>query len=269
MYKVLLVEDEEMIRTGLRYTYDWMQAGCLVIGEAANGQEGLRQIREFAPDIVIADINMPILGGIEMIEQAGEEADCSYIIISGYNEFQLAKQAIHLGVTEYLLKPLDPDQLRDALERAKHQVEMKRNYDAMRQKSDDPADGLNLTPMQLPTKASRYVARMIEYVQEHYAEKIGMGDLVEELDISSTYLNRKFKSETTYTFNDFLNRYRVQQAMERLKRGEGKVYTIATEVGFRDYKYFISIFKKYARCTPGQFQERFGHPPQAVDESHK
>lgn len=257
MFKVLLVEDEEMIRRGLRYTFDWLMADCVVIDEASNGEEGLAKIKQLKPDIVIADVNMPLMDGITMIENSLEEASCSYIIISGYDEFHLAKKAIHLGVSEYLLKPLDQNQLFDALVRAKNQIELKRQYDIIKKNAFQIDEALSASMMDGKTKTSKYVSQMIAYIQQHYAEKISIQDLVTKLGISSTYLNQKFKSETSYTFNDFLNRYRIQKAMDQLQAGESKVYNIASDVGFKDYKYFISIFKKYANCTPSQFQDHF------------
>ncbi|MCG8710512.1 response regulator [Brenneria sp. 4F2] len=259
MFKVLLIEDEEMIRKGLRYTFDWLAADCIVVGEAENGEAGLHYIRTLKPDIVVVDINMPVMNGISMIElSARESAVCSYIILSGYDEFGLAKQAIRLGVTEYLLKPLDQTQLTDALERAKRQVEIKQRYTAMLNAASAGDEDRQTSLMKLPHHTSHYVANAIAYVQENYASKISINDLVTRLSISAAYLNRKFKSETSYTFNDFLNRYRIGRAMDLLKRGDRKIYLIASDVGFKDYKYFIAIFRKYADCTPGQYQERFG-----------
>lgn len=258
MFKVLLVEDEAMIRNGLRYTFDWLQADCIVIGEAANGVEGLAKITELKPDIVIADVNMPLMDGITMIERCVEAVTCSFIIVSGYDEFHLAQKAVHLGVSEYLLKPLEQQQLLEALERAKGHIELKKKYQYIKDNAKQPEEVLSAAMMNGPTRASKYVAQMIAYVREHYAEKISVQDLVTKLGISSTYLNQKFKSETTYTFNEFLNRYRIQKAIDLLKTGEGKVYNIAMDVGFKDYKYFISIFKKYVCLTPSQFQDQFG-----------
>ncbi|WP_141506361.1 response regulator transcription factor [Paenibacillus luteus] len=257
MFKVLLVEDEEMIRKGLRYTFDWLAADCVIIDEACNGEEGLAKIKQLQPDIVIADVNMPLMDGITMIEKSLDEAICSYIIISGYDEFHLAKKAIHLGVSEYLLKPLEQDQLLAALDRAKNQIELKRKYELLKKQPHQIDETISASILENTNQTSKYVSQMIAYIQQHYAEKISIQDLVTQIGISSTYLNQKFKAETSYTFNDFLNRYRVQKAMEQLQAGTGKVYNIATEVGFKDYKYFISIFKKYANCTPSQFQDHF------------
>lgn len=257
LYKVLLVEDEEMIRKGLRYTFDWLKAGCVVIDEAGNGEEGLLKIRKLRPDIVIADINMPLMNGITMIEQSIEDVIYSCIIISGYDEFHLAKKAIHLGVSEYLLKPVDQNQLHEALDRAKKQVELKKKFEIIEANRGQIDDVLSIELASGQIKTSKHVAEMIRYIQVHFAEKISIQDLVVQLDMSATYLNQKFKSETSHTFNEFLTRYRIQQAMSRLKKGEDKVHVIASEVGFKDYKYFSLIFKKYANCTPSQFQEYF------------
>jgi two-component system response regulator YesN len=256
MFKVLLVEDEEMIRKGLRYTFDWLGVDCVVIEEACNGVEGAELIRRLQPDIVIADVNMPLMDGISMIESSMKEATCSYIILSGYDEFHLAKKAIHLGVSEYLLKPVENEQLREALEHAKEQVALKKKYEVIRNQPNAADEVLSANLLYGQDGTSKIVMQMMDYTREHYAERISMQDLVDSLGISATSLNQKFKAETTYTFNEFLNRFRIQKAMDQLKSGD-KVYAIAMDCGFKDYRYFISIFKKYVNCTPSQFQERY------------
>lgn len=257
MFKVLLVEDEDMIRRGIRFSIDWLKYDCIVIEEALNGQEGYEKICELRPDIVISDINMPIKDGISMIREGLQQHTFSSIIISGYNEFHLAKQAIQLGVTEFLVKPLEDDQLIRALESAKAKVDLIRKYEVISSFKQEREEIINSRFLEKETKTSKYVAKMIAYVQEHYAKKISIHDLVEQLDLSAYYLNQKFKAETSYTFNEFVNRYRIQIAIDLLKAGDSKVYTIAQDIGFSDYKYFISIFKKYAHSTPSQYQEIF------------
>jgi len=258
MFKVLLVEDEDMIRRGIRFSIDWLKYDCIVIEEGLNGQDGLQKICEFKPDIVITDINMPIMDGISMIREGLEQHTFSSIIISGYNEFHLAKQAIQLGVTEFLVKPLEDDQLIAALESAKAKVDLLRKYEIISNHPQEKEEIINSRFLEKETKTSKYVSKMIAYVQENYPKKISIHDLVEELDLSAYYLNQKFKAETSYTFNEFLNRYRIQKSIDLLKAGEGKVYTIAQDIGFSDYKYFISIFKKYAHGTPSKYLEYFG-----------
>ena len=118
MIRVLLVEDEELIREGLKVTTPWQEWGMEVVGEAADGEDGARKILELRPDIVITDVKMPKMNGLEMIEQIRGQTACEYIILSGYDEFALVKQAIHLEVKEYLLKPVDDGKLCPVLDRA-------------------------------------------------------------------------------------------------------------------------------------------------------
>ena len=90
MYRVLIVEDEDIIRKGIAYTMDWVGMGCTIVGEAANGREGLEKIKELAPDIVLVDIMMPVMDGIEMIRRAGEDdsnSDLKTIILTSYADF--------------------------------------------------------------------------------------------------------------------------------------------------------------------------------------
>ena len=259
VYKVLIVEDEEMIRKGIHYTYDWLSKDCIVVGEAKNGKEGLEKIEELKPDIVLVDINMPIMNGIIMLEKSIGKYLYSAIIISGYDEFDYAKSAIKLGVSEYLLKPIDEKQLFETIDRAKEQIKIKRQYKIVKDKLEDINDVEILKGDFLNNdfKGSKHVINMIKYVEKNYKEKISLKDMVELTGMSDTYLNQKFKEETSYTFNDFVNRYRIQKSIDMLEIGEGKVYTIASDVGFSNYRYFISVFKKYTNLTPSEFLEYF------------
>lgn len=248
MYKVLVVEDEERIRKGLLFLTDWLKAGCAVTGEAADGREGLRLIEELSPDIVITDVKMPFLDGIAMLEAAQKKCAFEAIILSGYSEFSYAQKAVSLGVTEYLLKPLDFKLLYRALEKscAKRAA---RRAEALRA----AAQAAPPEPLRLPTRSSKYVARLLARIQSSYAEKLSLSDLSEEYGVSATHLNTQFKKETGCTFNDFLNRFRIQRAAELLQSGRLKVYEAAEAVGFADYKYFTQVFKKYTGCPPGYF----------------
>ncbi len=259
MYKLLIVEDEEMIRKGLRYTFDWTKSDIIVIDEAANGLDALNKIKTLNPDIVLLDINMPIMDGITLLQNSIEQHKYSAIIISGYDEFALAQKAIHLGVTEYLLKPLDNEQLFNSLEKAKKQVLLLKEHDLIKNTSSN-IDELDLIQRKLLKETlttSKYVTKMINYVHKEYNKKITIQDLVNKLGVSSTYLNQQFKNENSYTFNDFLNRYRISQSINIMKTQKGKIYNIATDVGFKDYRYFINVFKKYTGCVPSDFLEYF------------
>lgn len=120
MIKVLVVEDEYIIRKGMINTIDWLSMGCKIIGEGINGKEGLKFIEEFSPDLVITDIRMPVMDGLEMLKTA-EEAGLKFekIILTSYGEFKYAQEGIKLGVADYILKPIDEDLLEKAVKKVK------------------------------------------------------------------------------------------------------------------------------------------------------
>ena len=123
MYRVLIVEDEDIIRKGIAYTMDWMGMGCVITGEAANGREGIEKILELKPDIVLADIMMPYVDGIEMIRQTKSEVSYKSILLTSYAEFSYARQAIDLQVSDYLMKPVEEDELKNAIDKVIKQIE--------------------------------------------------------------------------------------------------------------------------------------------------
>ena len=258
MYKVLIVEDEDIIRKGLMFMVNWQEAGCVVVGEGVDGQDGLEKIRENRPDIVIVDINMPVKDGLAMLEESIGQYGYDAIIVSGYSEFEYARKAIGLGVTEYLLKPVNFNELYDALDKIiRKQTAAARLRDDMKQidmekKKLGILDGISCDKVK---EGNRYVEFMMDYIKEHYYSRVSLTDVSEQCGMSCTYLGSKFKSDTGYTFNDFLNRYRMQKAVELLKENKYKVYEIADLVGFSDYKYFIKVFKKYVGCSPVKFVE--------------
>ena len=247
MYKVVLVEDEDLIRRGLKFKMDWTSVGCVVVGEATSGEEGLKVIEKENPDIVITDIRMQGMSGLEMLEKCSNKKPHA-IIISGHADFKHAQDAIHLGVVEYLLKPIDFEELKASILRITEKV-----YQSESEKHQERIDNAKALP--LPDASgirNEYARKMLDYIAENYAEKISITDLSEEYDVSSTHLNAKFKAETGYTFHDFLNYYRISKAVELQKEGKLKMYEIAEKVGISDYKYFNKVYKKYVGYAPAK-----------------
>ena len=109
MVKVLIAEDEDIIRKMLVQTIDWLRMGCVVAAETASGSQGVELIRELQPELVITDISMPGMDGLEMIRRGQEFADFESIVLTSYSRFDYAKQAIGAGVAAYILKPIDED----------------------------------------------------------------------------------------------------------------------------------------------------------------
>ena len=251
MYKVLIAEDEDIIRKGIAYTIDWLSMGCTIVGEAANGEEGLCKIKSLEPDIVLVDIKMPVLNGIEMIRRGREEAKFKAIILTSYGDFDYARQAIDLNVSAYLMKPVDEDELKKAIEKTTDEIEKDRQLNEISQKQ------LELDEIEKAfikkNNENEYIRYILDKTKEHYADKISMESFSAELMVSASYLSRKFKEATGTSYLDFLNKYRIQQAVRLLETGKYKVYEVSSMTGFTDYKHFNAVFKRYTELSPSEY----------------
>ena len=119
MFRILIAEDEEIIRRGVSHSLDWSEIGCEIAGAVENGAEALTFLKSNPPDLLLCDIRMPELSGLDVARFIYEnKIDCKVILLTGYNEFTYAQQAITYGVFDYLLKPVSPEALQNAVTRA-------------------------------------------------------------------------------------------------------------------------------------------------------
>ena len=253
MYRVIIVEDEDIIRKGIAYTMDWTSMGCTIVGEAASGEEGIAKINELHPDIIMVDIMMPGMDGIEMIRRAkeGEYRDFKSVILTSYADFDYAKKAIDLDVSAYLMKPASEEEVKKSIAKVISEIEkekMIKQYEEKKSLFDD-IDKIYIKS----GKDNEYVQQIIEKTKKFYAEKISIEGFSDELGISASYLSRKFKEATGLTYLDFLNKYRVRQAVKLLETGKYKVYEVSDMTGFTDYKHFNAVFKRYTDASPSEF----------------
>lgn len=254
MYKVLIVEDETPIMRGLLFAVSWAELDCTVVGCGQNGQEGIDLIERHEPDIVIVDINMPIVDGLEMMKKTCERYPYTAIVLSGYSSFEYAQQAIKYGAIRYLLKPLRKDELIDAITEAKAQCELRRAWISHKRGQQALHDfKLELEPDELPDPI---VKAMLDFAARHYREKVTLQDVANELNYSIAFLNKRFKKQTGTTFIEYLNRYRVQQALDLMKEGKMALQDISWQCGIGDYKYFSTVFRKYLGCSPKEYMKQ-------------
>lgn len=240
MIRVLLVEDEELIREGLKLTTPWKEWGMEVVGEAGDGEEGVQKILELKPDIVITDVKMPKMDGLEMIERLRGRVSCEYIILSGYDEFAFVKQAMHLEVHEYLLKPVDDEEFKEALEKVSKKIKKRRASE----------DGEEEQALDVRNIQDKYLDRAKAILRERYRENLTLKSVGDELFISDSYLGKLFKSRTGYTFLEMLTLYRIRAAVDYLQNTDKKVYEIAYAIGYSDSKYFSRVFYKVVGMKP-------------------
>ena len=124
MLKVLIVDDEAVVRRGIVLGIDWASLGCAVVGEAANGEEGLAAAERYSPNLIITDVRMPHMDGIEMMRVLRERGSTAHVIVlTAYNDFDYARSALRFGAADYLLKPFRDQELVAAIERVREKAE--------------------------------------------------------------------------------------------------------------------------------------------------
>ena len=250
MLRILIVEDEEIIRRGLISVIDWAGMGCRVVGDAPDGLAGLELLRAEHPDVVLTDIRMPRMDGIAMAERARAEGVLPQLVfLTSYADFDYAKKAVQLHAADYLLKPVDEEEL----------AALMRKLAAVRMGSGTQLpEGGDWQRYFADTALNPYVRHAMERIHADYREKLSIEVLAEEAGVSASYLSRKFKEATGQTFLEFLTRTRLQSAVAQLRSGKYRVYEVAEENGFGDYKNFCTVFKKYMKCSPRTFLQGTG-----------
>lgn len=246
--RVMIVEDEDMIRNGLVKTLPWGDMGCTVVGSAGDGKSGLDMIIEKRPDVVITDIRMPEMDGFEMLERALAVYRFRIIIFTSYAEFEYAQKAISMHAYDYLLKPLDEKRLADLLSRIREEANPNEQIETPDSRSAEEL-------LKTCAHKDEYVDTALHRIVIASDKKLSIEELADELMISASYLSRRFKQITGQTFLDTLNTQRVKRAAVLLKGG-ARTAEVAEKTGFSDYKHFCAVFKRYTGMTPRDYGKR-------------
>jgi YesN/AraC family two-component response regulator len=293
-YKIFVIDDEPMIVKGLKQMVPWEEIQCKVCGSARNGEEGVAKIEEVKPDIVISDIRMPKLSGLQMIEKLKDaNQGMKFIILTGHRDFDYARKAIDLGVIRYLLKPTNIEDIKSAVVEAVSMLDDERSMEAdilkLREKLKEATQALNVqeghgektqAKQDLSKKNEmigdsdlksdegltdkkdggkehkvKYLAvKAVSYMKENYYNKLDLQTVADYLMISTWYLCKVLKQELDNSFVQLLNEIRIQEAKKLLVESNLKVYEICEEVGYTDNPYFTKTFKKYTGMTPNQYR---------------
>lgn len=328
---VFLVDDEKLIRSGMKKLLPWETLGFRIIGEAENGREALPLIRELTPDLVITDLKMPFCDGITLTSEIKQQLPrTEVIILTGYDEFDYARQAIRMGVFDFLLKPISPDELQaslvrlqqkrsawetpypfeeesallQAFERADaeetamglerffaqlrsshpnpdtlHNIVSKLSYELIRTARQKLAV-LTIPSPVLPPQAdetvlrtvledyirqclheqesrrsSELVQRIIQYLEQNYAQNITLSSLEEAFFFNASYISRVFKQKTGKNYSDYLLGIRLEHAKELLRSSNHSIAYISDTTGFGNSKYFSKIFKEKVGMQPIQYRK--------------
>jgi two-component system response regulator YesN len=246
-WSVLIAEDEVLIRRHLARKLAENCPAFEVVGEAADGQEALEAIAELNPDVLVTDIRMPVMDGLQLTREVYYAfPDVRVVIVSGYDEFGYAKTALTLGVKDYLLKPVSEEELRSVMSRLAIQL------DADEERLDGEHPDFSESSSQ-----EELVSAVKEYLRARFAETISLADLATRFHVNPPYLARIFKRHAGVAPVRFLRDLRVSHARKLLdERPTLEVKEIAALVGYPDQGYFSRVFKQAVGTGPQEYRAR-------------
>ena len=241
MYRVLIVDDEMPALRFVRSIIEQFAKGFQVTCTATSGEQGLEYLQQHNVELLITDISMHGMNGIELARAARAlQPNIHIVIISGYGEFEYAQGAIQVGVDDYLLKPFRDQELTHAVARVCRR---------MQPVSAAPA------PKEKEPEATGYVRQAMDYIAAHYADAdISIAVIAEHLRVSEGHLSHVFKKQTGMTVTNYLTKTRIDAAMRMLARDHVKVYEAAAAVGYKDVTYFSATFKKLTGLSPSEVE---------------
>ena len=237
-----MVDDEIMIREGFKRLFDWVAHDCEVVGEAADGMDALTQIDTLRPDIVIMDINIPIMNGLKVIQLARiKHPDMAFVIVSGYDDFSYCREALRLQITDYILKPVNYEEFGTCIDNLKISL--------FEQRVSEKAE---------PEKQEeRTITSITRYLQEHLAEDLSLTVLADEFHLNPQYISQLFKNEIGVNFLSYLTNIRMEKAKKLLLSTSLSITDVADQSGYGDYRVFTKVFKKSEGITPSQYRRDF------------
>ena len=241
MYKTLLVDDEELERKILCFILENSSLPITIVGDAASGREALDKVHLTHPDLIIMDIKMPGIDGIEATRQIKTlYPSIEVIILTAYSKFSYSQQAIKAQATDYLLKPIQPQQLIEAVKLALDRLSLKRFQ---------PCPAIDLI-----NQSQVLVRKAMDYIEANYATNISLNIVAAHVHLSPAYLSRIFNKKTGSGLTEYLAQVRLKNAKQQLRLSTATIDQIAAATGFNSSSYFSAIFKKNEGVTPSEYR---------------
>lgn len=244
MYKLLIVDDEPKIRSGLRLGYPWEELGFTVVGEAVNGLEALDFITVHPVDVILTDILMPVLSGIELAKRLYEQNSIiKVVLLSGYREFEYAQKAIRYGVLDYLVKPTSSNEIMLIFNRLRNALNQQKNN----------------THEEIDNKQQQYSyhKKIINAIYSYIENNLPVCSLesaARSVNISPYYLSRLFKQQTGLKFSTYFMLKKMELASSLLSDYHYDIGEISRLLGYNSAKNFSKAFKAFHGKSPSAFR---------------
>ncbi|MFA9379734.1 MAG: response regulator [Acetanaerobacterium sp.] len=247
MYKVVLIDDEAVVVEGLKKVVDWDSFGCKVVDTAYNASSGSKAIRAHAPDIVFTDIKMPEVDGMTMLAGLKSEfPNMQVTVLTGYQNFKYAQEAVCLGVTRLLLKPSRMEEINEAITAMIANVADDKNLNQSETGVPDEEHSAN----------SFIVRQALSYLDENYAERFTLQDVADHCYVSQWHLSKLLNKHTDKNFYDLLNAIRIRAAKRLLADPSLKIGDICELVGYVDTGHFSRVFKRIEGISANEYRNK-------------
>jgi two-component system response regulator YesN len=238
MYKLLIADDEYEIRNGLSSYFPWNDVGFEVVSQAENGHQVIEYTTKHEVDVLLCDIRMPIMTGIEVARELQKiKSPIKIIFLSGYKDFEFAQQALIYGVKNYIVKPTKYDDLMNIF------MGIKEELDREKKKEPEVEGGVS----------DKVIAIIRNYVKEHYHDA-SLEDAANLVYMNPYYISKYFKQKTGENFSDYVISIKMEKAAQFLMEIDLKTYEISEKIGYSNPKNFTRTFKKYFGKSPREFR---------------
>lgn len=237
LHSIVIIDDEPWIAIDLKENIDWNSLGYCIINNMYSPELALKYICEKNPDVVIVDINMPSMDGLTLIHKAQENGCTStFIILTAYRDFSFAQDALRMNVKDYIVKPVNPEEIIQIFSRLKL---------SLPQNSDCPAES---------SASANKFHEILDFINEHLAEKLTLQHISDTFFLNRNYICNLFKKELNCTFSQYLTDLRLKKACALLTKTSMTITEISMQCGFSDEFYFNKVFKKSEGISPGVYR---------------
>lgn len=245
---LLIADDEQYIRTSLTEDIDWCRYGFNLVGTAASGREVLEQIPLLKPEIILSDIMMPDLTGLELIKELRvQDSKIPVIFLSGWSSFDYAREALKYGASNYLLKPCPDEEIIEALLEIKNKLQ------------DSGLEPAKEEPEKQPHSKKHVIQLACEWIHEDIINGSTLTYISERVNMNASAFSRLFHQEMGCSFKKYVTAVKINKAKKLLLETNIKIQHLAEQLGYVSTSHFVQVFSKNTGMTPGSFRENHLH----------